>query len=452
MATAPSFTFWQHQTVTRWDVTYPILPGSFLTRWPVPAINEVNPSCTDRLNKFQTRRLTHDILYKASGGHHLSKLDHFKEWITDSNRKYYANRTPELILPHFNNFMKNVSDTGKSPDPDHRSPAETNNTKRMTLTPLISQLMDTFETREKVASYSGGQFDSTDWSNIEEAERDPGDNQPAANPDHGKDLDHRPVEGKHPGLKLQLTANGKHGTNRDTTGLSNKFLEENPGINQQEADILAAVTQARISDNTARTHKSMRKMIQKLFPEQANIFSNNQPGDQPLIISRMLAHKYKPKTVLSYVSNYDRLVLDAGGKYYPKPPSLPKLMTGLRNMDHNPAAHLATPSRTAYSIHSLQLVAIKGSELMQQAGKWSDFRAALFRTTYVLLFFGCLKSAEALMTKHNSADILSSLLLKDVVFSRNKTGAVSHVTLCKTSKPDNDPFLPHTFSAPEPWL
>ena len=63
------------------------------------------------------------------------------------------------------------------------------------------------------------------------------------------------------------TAKGKHGANRDTTGLSNKFLEENPGINQQEADILAAITQAGISDNTARTHKSMQKMIQKLLPE-----------------------------------------------------------------------------------------------------------------------------------------------------------------------------------------
>ena len=199
-ATAPSFTFWQHQTITRWDITYPILPGSFLTRWPVPAISEVNPSCTNRPNEFQARRLTHDILCKASGGHHLSNLDHFEEWITDSNRKYYTNRT--LILPHFNNFMKNVSDTGKSPDPDHLSPAETNNTQRMTLTPLISQLMNTFETREKVASYSGGQFDNTDWSKIEEAEHNPGDDQPAADPDHGEDLDHRPVKGKHLGLKL----------------------------------------------------------------------------------------------------------------------------------------------------------------------------------------------------------------------------------------------------------
>ena len=108
---------------------------------------------------------------------------------------------------------------------------------------------------------------------------------------------------------------------------------------------------------------------------------------------------------------------------------LPRLMTGLRNMDHNPAAHLAAPSRTAYSIHSLQLVAIKGADLMQQAGKWSAFRVALFRATCVLLFFGRLRSAEALMTKHASADILSSLLLKDVVFSQNKSGAVSHVTL-----------------------
>ena len=428
-AAAPSFIFWQHQTTTRWDITYPPLPGKFLTRWPVPAIREINPACTTRPNEFQARRLTHDIFCQASGGHCLPHLESFEEWITDPNRKYYINRTPTLIIPLLNTSPEDVGDSDDFPNPDSQSPSDTGGGQQMTLTPLMAQLLNTWDIREKVASYSGGHLDAMDHKPLPLPERNSETVGSTPLPAINRAPDRRHAEGKHPGLKLQLTAKGKHGANRDKTGLSAKFLEDNPGISQQEADILAAVTQAGISDNTARTHKSMRKMIQNLFPDRPDIFSNNQPGDQLLIISRMLANKYKPKTVLSYISNYDRLVLDAGGTYHPKPPALPKLMTGLRNMDHNPAAHLAAPSRTAYSIHSLQLVAIKGADLMQQAGKWSAFRVALFRATCVLLFFGRLRSAEALMTNHASADILSSLLLKDVVFSQDKSGATSHVTL-----------------------
>ena len=423
-ANCPTFTFWVGDTNLKWDVVYPTLPRVFNTKWPVPAINELAQNCNVRPNEYQIRRVMHDILFKAGGGKPMHRLVHFDNWIRDPNREYFINRIPTLILPHFNPPVMDVDRDYAFLNPGQRQQEETNDTNRMEWTPLISQLVNRFETRARISTYSGGQYDSTDWNNITQV--DPS-GLPLPHSVSGKTPSD--AEGKNPGLRLQLTAGGKHRSQRDTKGLSQTYMSDHPDLKKEEAEILAQVTQAGISDNTARAHKSMRKSIQKLFPERDEMFLNNKEGDQLLIVSRMMYQGYKPRTVLSYLANYDRLVLDAGGKHYPKPPALPKIMIGLKNLNHDPAAHLSNPSRTAYSIDSLQLVAIRGATLMEESGKWSQFKAALFRVTCVLLFFGRLRSAEALMDKNSTADILTDLLLKDVVFSKNEQGNVSHVTL-----------------------
>ena len=104
-------------------------------------------------------------------------------------------------------------------------------------------------------------------------------------------------------------------------------------------------------------------------------------------------------------------------------------MTGLKNLSHDPAKKLATPSRTAYSIQSLQLVAGKGVDVLVKKGKWDRYRALLYRSVSYLLFFGRLRGCEALMIKTTEADVVSALLLSDVVFNKDKNGQVTHVTL-----------------------
>ena len=104
-------------------------------------------------------------------------------------------------------------------------------------------------------------------------------------------------------------------------------------------------------------------------------------------------------------------------------------MTGLRNLAHNPAKKIATPSRTAYSLQSLMLVAGRGVDLLAAKGKWNEYRCKLYRCASYLLFFGRLRSGEALMKKNCEADVVAALMLSDVVFNRDKKGNITHVTI-----------------------
>ena len=104
-------------------------------------------------------------------------------------------------------------------------------------------------------------------------------------------------------------------------------------------------------------------------------------------------------------------------------------MAGLKNLSHDPARKIAAPSRTAYSLQSLMLVSGKGVDLLAAKGKWDEFRVRLYRCASYLLFFGRLRSGEALMKKNSEADVVSALLLSDIVFNRDRAGEVTHVTI-----------------------
>ena len=66
---------------------------------------------------------------------------------------------------------------------------------------------------------------------------------------------------------------------------------------------------------------------------------------------------------------------------------------------------------------------------MKEAGKWTEYQASLFKSVITLLFFGRLRSAEALADNNKHYDLLINLLRSDVVFNKNDEGKITHVTL-----------------------
>ena len=110
--------------------------------------------------------------------------------------------------------------------------------------------------------------------------------------------------------ELQVTARGKYGDKRDTRGLTSAFLNNIPDISNNEAETLAQLTQASISYNTAKNYSSIERTIQKHFPDRPQIFKNNLPRDQLLIVARLINNRYKPKTIKGYLAAYDRIVLN----------------------------------------------------------------------------------------------------------------------------------------------
>ena len=130
------------------------------------------------------------------------------------------------------------------------------------------------------------------------------------------------------------------------------------------------------------------------------------------------------------MTSYKRIVIDSGGQVYPDPPELKHIMKGLDNLAHNPAARIANNARKAYSLEALTLVGIKGVELMIKNKGWSEYKSALYRAVILTLFFGRLRSAEALGKKTDEYDLLSNLLMSDVVFTKDpQTKKITHATL-----------------------
>ena len=228
---------------------------------------------------------------------------------------------------------------------------------------------------------------------------------------------------------LITTAKGKYETQRDYTGLTQHYQDTVPNLEEGGAEILAKLTQASVAYNTAKTQRSIKNTIEKIFPDRQNMFTNNKPGDQLAIITRLVQRGYKKKTILAYIQNYESIVRDCGGTQHPKPQNLKQVIKGLTNLAHNPAEQIAYTARKAYSIEALQLVAIRGIQLIKVTKDWSPYKCALYRAVILTLFYGRLRSAEALASKSGEYDMMTELLMADVVFNRDSGNQITHVTL-----------------------
>ena len=248
---------------------------------------------------------------------------------------------------------------------------------------------------------------------------------------------------------LTLTARGKFSRDRDRSNLKKHFQDVVEGMSDQVADILAKVcnnnkvsyrknktnklllqvSHAGIANNTSKTHSSIKKSVLRLFPERPDFFMATQYGDQLEMVGRMLKADYKPQTVAKYLSAYTSIVADEGGKHQAAPPEMMRIKKGLRNLDHNPAKKVLEGRNRAYSVESLSFVSQRAVDLLLKNRKWTEYQAALFKATILTMFFGRLRSCEALTHHCGQADVYNSLLDSDVIFVRDNHNKITHVHL-----------------------
>ena len=390
---------WTDRETYTWDETFPILTGKFNNRTPVPVCREKYPETDIKPSQWTLHRICYDIFLRSRAGAKHESLQASMNWFYNSDRTYVHDLSPVLIIPQV-----------PQPPPGYEYPTRE-------LPGDINGPYDgsQLRTRPNHPAYQM-QFPRFDQDR-------PGRNNPEAGQSSHQAADDTtpPADpGKSPSYII-MNARGKYQSNRDCSGLIERFTELVPDIPESEAALLAKIMQASIADRTAKTQASIKNSIQKLFPNRPDMFRSNKPGDEIKIIAKMKAAQYKNRTIISYVSNYERIVLNSGGTVHPRLPETKHLMKGLANLDHNPAEDISKPARKAYSLESLQLVGIKGVHNMKTSNKWDEYRSSLFRAVIFTLFFGRLRTAEALGTTNKECNLLTNLLASDVVFDTNKT-------------------------------
>ena len=369
----PTLLLWKAKLPYKWEKTFNYIEGVHNMKTPIPACTETQTNHLGHMpSEWTLRRISHDLFISSLEGHYHDNLHQCLQWFSEASRPYYHTNEPVLIVPQVPDTPKeiqaNITENDETPTlEDHGT-----------------------ETRSKPYRT---------WT----------DHKSANHPDPGKST-----------MYIQATANGKYRSKRNCSGLISKYQNQIPELNNDEAADLATITQASIANNTANLHASIQRTVQKLFPERDNMFHNNKERDQLLIVARLRRAQYKEKTIIQYMAAYPRLVANNGGTNYPRPPEMRDIVKGLRNLAHNPAQIIAAPTKKAYSIEALRLVAQKGAHLMKKTEKWNKYRCALFRATILLMFFGRLRSAEVLGDTNNEFDYYNHLLYNDVIIDRNR--------------------------------
>ena len=402
---------WTATDSFKWNRTFPTIKGVFNQKLPIPEIQETAEETDIQPSEFNLRRLSFDLHQKSLEGNYTTQLQTMRKWIKDSDRQYGLGDNPTLIIPWIpatpqaNLHLQTTWLTTENQSEPNK-PNETN------------------ETNEAM------EVDATEMNDDNQHQQSEpnqilNNNKPAHN--RHFTLPRQPDSGSK--SKITATAIGKYRKQRNNKALKEKFAKEIPDLDPAGAELLADLTLASITDNTSRNTESIKRCIQRLFPERPNMFTFNEEKDELRIITRMHQAGYKEKTILSYLASYQRIVTNEGGTKFPKPAELSSIIKGLKNIGHNPTLKIALPTRKAYSIQALRLVAVRATTLMKEAGKWTEYQASLFKSVITLLFFGRLRSAEALADNNKHYDLLINLLRSDVVFNKNDEGKITHVTL-----------------------
>lgn len=404
----PTLELWRGGTNYPWYEHFPVLPGVFNNQFPVPAICERYMETDLRPSEWTLRRLVYDVFLRSRAGSTITNMMESINWFRDSQRTYTHDLGPVLIIPQVPDHPANYNYPTRLVRGDEDGPYDRRGFKTIPGHPAYQQQVPLFD--QAKPETAGGQPNTSAGNNTDSPEN---------HEDKGKSNRY-----------LTITALGKYQSKRDCSGLINKFQTVVPDITGSEASTLANLAQACVAERTARTHSSIKNCIQKLFPSRKDIFLHNQPGDELRIIAKMKQANYSNRTVLSYIRNYERIVINSGGTVHPRLPEVKQVMKGLQNLNHNPAEDISTPARKAYSVQSLQLVGEKGAHLMKKNKSWDKFRTSLFRAVIYTLFFGRLRTAEALGSNNARVDLMTNLLAEDVIIVKDeKTGELTSATL-----------------------
>ena len=407
------FTLWEESGSYIWDEVFPTIRGVFNITFPVPVLKEHYPETDLKPSEWTLRRVVYDILLRSVAGAEHDSLTDSNNWFDNPRRTYVHNLKPTLIVPpipkmplHYPYPTRELPGDLSGPyDPTHYyNPGPSNN--------------PVFEI----------QFPRFDQDRAGDSSPDPSPKK-SRKARHSKETDNTTDPGKSD-VVIEVTAKGKYSNERDNTGLLQKFTKIVPDIKHDEAAVLAKLTHASIANKTATVHRSIQNKIQQLFPERPDMFINNKRTDPLVIVARMCAKGYKEKTIISYLASYDKIVANSGGRNYTRMAEMKAVVKGLHNTNHNPAREIGTVARQAYSIEALMLVSQRAADMMLQTGKWTKYRYVLYRAVILTLFFGRLRSAEALCEKNDNYDLLTNLLASDLVITRDKeTGKPESATI-----------------------
>ena len=440
----PTFELWRNRETIIWHEAYPNVPGVFTAKDPIPAVKEIGDTATDvnLCSEWHRRRVAFDIIVQAnSGSTHHTLSEHFT-WISGTANTGPSGELPTLFLPPIPDIPEDQSDSDNTDSSQPSDGEMDTNTSEDSSVDMELTTMDTQPAPEPSTSQQGAQ--PNEWLTFQSIKQEPAETSTVF---HNSDkeqnigrlsIKQEPTEAPNSTIKLKqqqhssrkkglrATALGKYDPGPDVQfPLLTQHLQDTiKGISDEEAATLARLTIAATTKNTTRTQQSVQRVILKLFPERPDIFINTQPGDQLKILARLVKANYKPSTVRAYMSAYDNLVIINGGTPQPKLPHQAKIMAGLKNLDHNPARRIANTGRKAYSLEILDLVARLGVHLMRTEKKWSAHRAALYRAAITTLFFGRLRSGEALNTNNHSFDVQAALLAGDIIINAEKQHAL----------------------------
>ena len=423
----PTFELWRCNEIVVWHEAFPHIPGTFSVRDPIPAVAETgaNPDEVKLCSEWHRRRTVFDVIVQATSGSTHNTLEEHYAWLNSSNTVGPSGELPVLFLPQVPTEVATIdlTQTSSSQESDDDDDAEPNTSDDSSVEMEIVSIQ-TFpaddSTSEQEQVPPPNEFLTFKPVKVEQ---DPMKDQNIKTEVKIENED-KPIIRK---KGLVATALGKYdpGPNVHLPLLTQHFKETLPGISENEAAILTRLTAASTAKTTTRVQRSVQKVVLKLFPERPDIFVNTQTGDQMRILVKLIQAGYKPTTVKAYVRAYDNLVIINGGVPPPRLPQQAKIMTGLNNIGHNPAQKISSSTaRQAYSLESLNLVAKLGVHLMKKTNKWSDHRAALYRATITTLFFGRLRSNEALNGNNHEFDVRSSLLGGDVILEPEKHRAL----------------------------
>ena len=446
---------WEPSDTFTWDITYPTLRGIFTLATPIPAYSDIKGPHTVP-SEWTMRRIVNDLRWKTQNGDNHRTYNQMINYFNNPNRLYYHTPPPTLIAPeippHTVEFFQNNparelpgDDKGPYDDSDYH-PGPKNHPAFGSFplgfeTPLTASSTPSSSQSSGSGSSQGSGSGGSQNTNTEPKEKKTRKRKKTTETEEPpmkivKEEKPKIEKKRKPNLGksnkthgITVTARGKYQTIKPNENLTQHFKETVPDMEEGGAEILANLTQSSIAQNTARCQNSIQRTIQTLFPNRPDMFRNTKPKDQLAIITKLVKAGYRQKTIIAYMANYKRIVINNGGETHPDPPELKHVMKGLQNQNHNPAAQIAYPTRKAYSLEALQLVGIRGMELVKKHKNWSPHKVALYQAVLFTLFFGRMRSAEALAKKSGEYDLLTDLLLSDVVFTKDKNGKTTHVTL-----------------------
>ena len=408
----PTFNLWQNSTPIPWLDTYPTVSGYFSAKNPVPAVHETKPNPTATLSEYNQRRIAFEFIRQAARANHHARLQDHYEWLRPPTGPPPHVNAPVLFLPPF-------------PAPPPESPAHLNITDSDEDDPSVEIVSDilTQHNSDPATPVPTSTHESPVPSTSHPLQYLEFPMKTSADP-----VKPKPDPGNKPTARLRgivVTARGKYdkGPASNYPHLAKSFQDTLPDLTRSQAETLARLTMASTARNTCATQASVQRTILKLFPDRPTLFTTTKPGDQLVILSRLIEAGYKPTTAAAYIKSYDGIVATNGGFLHPKLPQFKRAMAGLRNLCHNPTAALADKKRKAYSLEALDLVTQLGVHLMRRKG-WTSHKIALYRATILTLFYGRLRSSEALGTNNHSCDLYTSLLAGDVIISEKPDRAL----------------------------